>query len=124
MITPMIIFERHPWMVGHIAADGLKQHIDLAGRGEGREEFGCIEAVGTKVMEHDAAVVKQGLDIDKFKRLVVSLDHALAEFKTPRSFQAELARPFQIRIVSRPEDSSRFAKLGRGGVFRNHAQPG
>jgi hypothetical protein len=69
-------------------------------------------------MEHDATVVEQRLDVDELERRVMILDHTLAEFKTPRSFQSEPARPFEIPMVRSPEDSGRLARIGRRGVFR------
>jgi hypothetical protein len=88
MTTAMIGFERYARTTGHIAPGGFEHSIDLAGRPEDGEEFAStsIEAMRTEVMEHDATVVEQRLDVDELERRVMILDHTLAEFKTPRSF--------------------------------------
>jgi hypothetical protein len=119
---------RHPGRLGPGAADGLEQHIDSPGRREGGEELGRIEAAGTEVMEHGAAVVEQRLDVDEFqfRGRVVRLEHALTQRESPRSFQGKPARPFEVLRVRTPEDPGglRRAKVGRRVVFRTRAEPG
>ena len=45
-------------VVGNVAAHGFKQHVDVAGRPQGREEFSGVELMRTKVVEHGATVVE------------------------------------------------------------------
>src|SRR5437879_5906471 len=91
--------------LGGVAADGFEQHVDVAGRAEGREESGGVESMGTEVMEHGATVVEQGLDIDQLHRLVAVLDDPLTEVKAPGPFLLEPAGVFEIVGAGGSEDA-------------------
>ena len=113
-----VIFVRRLLVVGDIAADRFEQHVDVAGRAEGRQESSEVELVGTEVMEHGASVVEQGLDVDELQRLFAILDDPLAEVKAAGAFQLELAGAFEIVAVGGSEDAGRLRWGGWGSVFR------